>query len=400
MEESDQATVRWDEYAARWLRARLGYILLIIYMLGLCFAIPLSVNELVKRHAEKHVVVWFVAGVFVYMTIPITTAGVVQHLKNFSQPPQQLRLIRILMMVPVYSFFSYLGMILHKQTIYLDAMRECYESYVIYNFMMFLVTYMYEHYNVEQLLNYKAAQPQLFPFQRLPPWPKGKSFVIWSKRGVFVYVVSKPITTIIMLIAELAGHSGKNEFSIGSIWMWTLIIDNIAQMWALYCLVIFYQALKHELAGIEPLPKFLCVKAVVFFSFWQGLFLDCLVFLSIIKDSKNEGGYTAEETAETVQNLLICMEMFGFSIAHHIVFSYKHYVSEIEIPPPQFLTSLSHLFDFRDVRTDIRTQLGVSAQTIRNNYRSRHTERSPLLSSEHVELNTFKNYNQDSNENI
>ena len=70
----------------------------------------------------------------------------------------------------------------------------------------------------------------------------------------------------------------------GSIWMWTLIIDNIAQMWALYCLVIFYQALKHELAGIEPLPKFLCVKAVVFFSFWQGLFLDCLVFLSIIKD--------------------------------------------------------------------------------------------------------------------
>ena len=52
MEDSDQATVRWDEYAARWLRARLGYILLIIYMLGLCFAIPLSVNELVKRHAE------------------------------------------------------------------------------------------------------------------------------------------------------------------------------------------------------------------------------------------------------------------------------------------------------------------------------------------------------------
>ena len=38
-------------------------------------------------------------------------------------------------------------------------------------------------------------------------------------------------------------------------------------------------------------------------------------------------GYTAEETAETVQNMLICIEMFGFSIAHHIVFSYKPYVS-------------------------------------------------------------------------
>ena len=32
-----------------------------------------------------------------------------------------------------------------------------------------------------------------------------------------MYVVSKPITTIIMLIAELAGHSGKNEFRIGKL---------------------------------------------------------------------------------------------------------------------------------------------------------------------------------------
>ena len=40
--------------------------------------------------------------------------------------------------------------------------------------------------------------------------------MIWSKRGVFVYVVSKPITTVIMLIAELAGHSGKNEFRFGN----------------------------------------------------------------------------------------------------------------------------------------------------------------------------------------
>lgn len=39
--------------------------------------------------------------------------------------------------------------------------------------------------------------------------------MIWSKRGVFVYVVSKPITTFAMLAAELAGKSGKNEFSFG-----------------------------------------------------------------------------------------------------------------------------------------------------------------------------------------
>ena len=44
--------VRWDQYVARWLKDRIGYILWIIYMLLLCVAIPLSVSELVTRHAE------------------------------------------------------------------------------------------------------------------------------------------------------------------------------------------------------------------------------------------------------------------------------------------------------------------------------------------------------------
>ena len=39
--------------------------------------------------------------------------------------------------------------------------------------------------------------------------------MIWCKRGVFVYVISKPITTAIMLIAELSGHAKDGIFAIG-----------------------------------------------------------------------------------------------------------------------------------------------------------------------------------------
>jgi hypothetical protein len=52
---------------------------------------------------------------------------------------------------------------------------------------------------------------------------------------------------------------------------------------------------------------------------------------SVIYLSTKPDGYTAAETAETVQNLMICIEMFGFSIAHHIVFSYKPYISGIKL---------------------------------------------------------------------
>ena len=40
-------------------------------------------------------------------------------------------------------------------------------------------------------------------------------------------------------------------------------------MWALYCLVTFYVALSEELQPHNPLLKFVIVKAVVFFCFWQ-----------------------------------------------------------------------------------------------------------------------------------
>ena len=72
MSDSDEIPQeRWDVFAARWLRERLGYILLIIYMLLLCLAIPFSVNELVKRHAE--VSNYTVCTVYLYTYILYST---------------------------------------------------------------------------------------------------------------------------------------------------------------------------------------------------------------------------------------------------------------------------------------------------------------------------------------
>jgi hypothetical protein len=162
---------------------------------------------------------------------------------------------------------------------------------------------------------------------------------------------------------EFGGKYEEGEFSGSNPWLYLIITTNISQIWALYCLVLFYKATKEELQPIKPLGKFLCIKAVVFFSFWQSVFLAILqaagAFNSINPDKKKNtckpdcNGWDATQ----IQDLLICTEMLIAAIAHHFVFSYKPFIDHAA-SRPSYLSSFWSMFDFQDVHEETLEHAG------------------------------------------
>jgi hypothetical protein len=64
-------------------------------------------------------------------------------------------------------------------------------------------------------------------------------------------------------------HHHSLEFDLFNVHFYGFLITNASVAYAFYVLANFYHALKNKLKRYHPLGKFLCIKFVIFFAFWQ-----------------------------------------------------------------------------------------------------------------------------------
>lgn len=69
--------------------------------------------------------------------------------------------------------FQWLGLKFPRAAIYVNTVRECYEAYVLYNFLCYLLNFLQSEYNLEGELNSRPPIRQPIPVCCCPPWPKG-----------------------------------------------------------------------------------------------------------------------------------------------------------------------------------------------------------------------------------
>ena len=102
----DCVCVRWSCWN-QW-RTWCKSLVIIIYLMILFVMLPLLIYGLYVEHAQAHFKGWFVAGIFVLLTLPIFLVGLVQHLFNYTKPHLQKHIIRygIVQSFPTVDVFS------------------------------------------------------------------------------------------------------------------------------------------------------------------------------------------------------------------------------------------------------------------------------------------------------
>lgn len=316
-------------------RIFLARVLVVLVLLVCVVGIVLYSIDLYRHGSDKHLIGWFSSAGFVLLTIPISVRLIISHLLNWVEPNIQKYVVRIIWMVPIYSVESWLALRFKYFAVYLETLRECYEAYAIFSFLYFLFALLGDEHQIVAKLKEK---PQHYGNHQWPismvaaPWIMGHDLLQKCKFGVLQYVLIKNLLALLVSVLHYYHSYHEGSFRLDQSYIYICVINNMSQLWALYCLVVFYFACKEELAMWRPVGKFLCVKMVVFFTWWQSLLITVLTASSnstvqhLMTERTEEHQWTNDEINKGLQDYLICIEMFVASIAFTFAFTHKDYM--------------------------------------------------------------------------
>lgn len=270
------------------------------------------------------------SGLCVMLTMHFTMRLLQQHLFYWKNPKEQKAIIVIILMAPIYAVDSFVGLLDIKGSkaffTFLDSVKECYEALVIAKFMALMYSYLKISISNNVVPDEVKGREihHSFPMTLFQPHTVrlDRHTLKLLKYWTWQFVVIRPICSILMITLQL--------LRIYPSWLsWTFtIILNVSVSLALYSLVVFYHVFAKELGPHKPLAKFMCIKGIVFFCFWQDVVLEILAGMGII--GSHHFWLDVEHINEAIQNVLVCLEMVVFSVIQQHAYPATPYSGDVE----------------------------------------------------------------------
>ncbi|XP_059091897.1 transmembrane protein 184B-like isoform X3 [Tigriopus californicus] len=310
-----------------------------------------------------------IAGVFAWAAIFITCHQIYQYLRYYTNPAEQRWIVRILFIVPIYAFESWLSLVFFNDKhfyVYSNALRDCYEAFVIYNFLALCYEYLGGEGNIMSEIRGKPIKSNYYYGTCcLAGQSYNIGFLRFCKQATLQFCVIKPIMAFIVIWLQSYGLYEDGNWRADMGYLYITVIYNISISLALYALLLFYYATKDLLRPYDPVLKFFTVKSVIFLSFWQGVVLSVLEQFGYVLPMYGEDGTTVALPPGAVsagyQNFFICIEMFFAAIALRYAFPISVYLSEgcagtegygRSVTMQSISSSLKETMNPRDIMTD------------------------------------------------
>ncbi|CAI9087582.1 OLC1v1021689C1 [Oldenlandia corymbosa var. corymbosa] len=270
------------------------------------------------------------SGFCTLLSIHYTVQLVSQHLFYWKNPKEQKAILFIILMAPIYAIDSFVGLLDFQGSkaffMFLDSIKECYEALAIAKFMALMYSYLNISISQNRVPDEIKGREihHSFPMTLFQPHKTHLNHHTLKllKYWTWQFVIIRPVCSLLMITLQLVGMYPS--------WVsWTFsIILNISFYVAMYALLAFYHIFAKELEPHKPLSKFICIKGIVFFSFWQGIVLSILVKAGIIRSE--HFWLDVEHIQEAIQNLLICVEMVFFSILQQYAYHAAPYSGQVD----------------------------------------------------------------------
>lgn len=161
---------------------------------------------------------------------------------------------------------------------------------------------------------------------------------------MFQYCLIRVMMTITSVVSQEFGVYCEASLSPVFAHVWVTAIECVSVSIAMFCLIQFYLQLRTDLAEHKPFLKVLCIKLVIFFSFWQTVSLGMcagreesaellLNFAQILISLLSSGSGPLQPTDKIayqdikvgIPSVMLCIEMAIFSVMHLFAFPWKEY---------------------------------------------------------------------------
>jgi hypothetical protein len=174
----------------------------------------------------------------------------------------------------------------------------------------------------DYLERYIQPREHQCPFCCCPLIVPNEEFLIKVKRFVVQYIIIKPLMTLIAVLLHIGGLYHNGSFSPYHGYMWVALIVNFSAFLALYWLFAFFESIRKVIASHNPISKFLAIKLLIFFIFWQSVAISFIYYFNVIPSVPH---LSSHESAGILNNFIISFEIVVLSLFHIRIFPFDEF---------------------------------------------------------------------------